>query len=225
MNNSPVITIDGPSGVGKGTATQKVAEALGFHILDSGALYRLLAMDAQQKNIALDDEAHVNACALNLDVQFLTTDNNLVQTRLNGQDVSIAVRSEEAGKAASQVAVLSSVRATLLVRQHQFLQAPGLVADGRDMGTVVFPSASLKIFLTASVEERAKRRYKQLKEKGISANIPDLVKSLTARDGRDSQRAIAPLQAAVDALIIDTSDLSIDDVVEQILKHWKSFNQ
>ena len=225
MNDFPVITIDGPSGVGKGTATQKVATALSMHILDSGALYRLLAMDAQHKNIALDDETGVNACAVNLDVQFLTADNNLVQTWLNGQDVSMAVRSEEAGKAASHVAVLASVRTTLLARQHRFLQAPGLVADGRDMGTVVFPSAILKIFLTANAEERAKRRYKQLKEKGINANMPDLIKSLAARDERDSQRAVAPLQAAVDALIIDTSDLSIDEVVEQILTRWQCVNK
>ncbi len=218
LNAIPVLTIDGPSGVGKGTAALRVAQHLGWHILDSGALYRVLGQAAIKHGVAFDAADALEALAQGLEIEFLP-DSHTGDTRivLEGTDVTQAARSEEGGKAASLVAAIPQVRAALLERQQAFCQAPGLVADGRDMGTVVFPHAVLKIFLTASPEERANRRYKQLKEKGIDVNLPGLVKQLVERDTRDSQRLVAPLVAADDAIQIDTSHLDIESMVQKIL--------
>jgi len=219
MMTIPILTIDGPGGVGKGTASIQVAQQLGWHILDSGALYRVLGQAALKHKLTFEDAEGLGKLAHALDVRFLP-DSSTGETCiiLEGEDVTGAARSEEGGKYASLVAAIPQVRSALLERQRSFCQAPGLVADGRDMGTVVFPQALVKIFLTASPEERANRRYKQLKEKGISANLADLVKQLAERDKRDSQRTVAPLQPAQDALVIDTTSLSIEAMVQQILK-------
>ncbi len=215
----PIITIDGPSGSGKGTIMLQLAHLLDWHTLDSGALYRVVALAAQQQAIALDDELAVAQVALNLDVRFAASP-DLTGTLiiLQGQEVSLQIRSEIAGKHASQVAALPAVRQALLARQRAFYQAPGLVADGRDMGTVVFPNADLKIFLTANAEERAERRYKQLKEKGIDANLASLIQEIKDRDKRDTERAIAPLVPATDAHIIDTTGLTIESVMTRVLQ-------
>jgi cytidylate kinase len=213
----PVIAIDGPSASGKGTVAAGVAGALGFHYLDSGALYRLVGYRALRDRVSLADEAALAGIAAGLDVLF---DNGKIV--LEGIDVADAIRSEAAGSAASQVAVLPRVRAALLGRQRAFRRPPGLVADGRDMGTVVFPDAALKIFLTASAEERARRRYKQLNEKGISANIDLLWREIELRDQRDTDRAAAPLRPALDAVLLDTSALSIQASVDAVLTHWRS---
>jgi len=215
---APVITIDGPSASGKGTVSVMLARNLGWHFLDSGALYRLVAYAALQQTVALDDVPGLERTARNLDVVFKTNPGSTeISTLLAGQDVTMAIRTEQAGNAASTVAVVPQVRTALLDRQRAFRQLPGLVADGRDMGSVVFPDATLKIFLTASAEERAKRRYKQLMEKGASVNLRDLFEEIAERDRRDSQRATAPLQAAADAVLVDTTQLTIEGVVEQIL--------
>jgi cytidylate kinase len=212
----PVITIDGPSASGKGTVSRLVAESLGWHMLDSGALYRLVAYAALKHDVALDDHDALADLAANLDVQFKPAGHDDAQVLLEGDDVTLAIRSEKAGNAASLVAAVPEVREALKDRQRGFRQAPGLVADGRDMGTVIFPDAPVKIFLTASAEERAKRRYKQLKEKGISANLADLFDEIAERDRRDSERSDAPLKPAVDAIQLDTTNLTIDEVVAQI---------
>ena len=224
MNDAPVITVDGPSGVGKGTLCRQLAQQLGWHLLDSGALYRLTALAAQQRATPLDDEMALAAIAQALDVQFSSTDSGEERIELDDIDVTLDVRSEHAGQAASQVAALPGVRTALLERQRAFRQPPGLIADGRDMGTVVFPDAPLKIFLTASPEERAKRRYKQLIEKGISASLATLAQDIAERDTRDAQRAVAPLRPAADAIILDTDTLTIAavrchvlDLIEQKL--------
>ena len=216
MPNIPVLTIDGPSGSGKGTIAQLIAKKLGWHYLDSGAIYRVLAQAAIKHNIDLADEQKLADIAHDLDLVFSLED-DVLSVLLEGDDVSILIRSEHAGNAASKVASLPLVRAALLERQHAFRQSPGLVTDGRDMGTVVFPDAEHKVYLTASAEIRAERRYKQLKEKGIESNISALVADISERDVRDSQREVAPLRPASDALQLDSSALSIEDVYTSII--------
>lgn len=213
----PVITIDGASGTGKGTICQLIARRLGWQLLDSGALYRVLALAAQKHSVALDNEAALEVLAEHLDVQFVAQKNNLPRVILEGEDVSDVIRTEKMGNSASIIAALPGVRAALLSRQRAFSEYPGLVADGRDMGTVVFPDAELKIFLTASPEERALRRLNQLKERGISVTLGDLILELRERDRRDSERAVAPLKPAEDAIIVDTDRLTIEQVVENIV--------
>jgi CMP/dCMP kinase len=216
-HKEPVITIDGASGTGKGTVSQLLATRLGWKFLDSGALYRVLALAGQKHSVVLDNEKSLEVLAEHLDVQFIAQENNPSQIILEGEDVTEIIRTEKIGNAASIVAALPAVRAALLSRQRAFRDAPGLVADGRDMGTVVFPDAELKIFLIASPEERALRRYNQLKERGISVTLGDLIEELRERDRRDQERAVAPLKPAQDAIIIDTDRLTIDQVVERIL--------
>ncbi|MCA1773729.1 MAG: (d)CMP kinase [Halomonas sp.] len=211
----PVLTIDGPGGAGKGTISGLMADRLNWHLLDSGALYRLTAQAAVKHQVALDDEAALAQLAQTLDVAFLV-ENGQPHTLLEGEDVSRAIRTEQAGERASQVAALPAVRQALLQRQRDFCQAPGLVADGRDMGTVVFPDASLKIFLTASASERARRRYQQLQEAGVDASLSSLLKEIQARDARDMHRDVAPLKPADDAITLDTTCLSIPEVVDQL---------
>lgn len=211
----PVLAIDGPGGAGKGTVSRLLAASLGWHYLDSGALYRILALAATRNGVALDDEPKVAALAPALDIRFGTGNDDSVW--LEGEEVSAHIRHEDAGAMASVVAALPAVRQALLLRQRAFRQAPGLVADGRDMGTVVFTDAIQKVFLTASAQERADRRYKQLIAKGIDVNIGDLLMDINARDARDSNRAVAPLRPADDATVIDTTRLSISQVVDQVL--------
>lgn len=213
----PVITIDGASGTGKGTISQLLATRLRWNFLDSGALYRVLALAAQKHSVALDNEKALEVLAEHLDVQFIAQENNLPLIILEGEDVTSTIRTEKMGNAASIVAALPAVRAALLSRQRAFRDYPGLVADGRDMGTVVFPDAELKVFLVASPEERARRRYNQLKEQGISVNLGDLIKELRERDKRDQERAVAPLKPAADAIRIDTDCLTIEQVVARIV--------
>lgn len=213
----PVVTIDGPSGTGKGTISRMLADKLGWHMLDSGALYRLVALGALRHGYALDDEATLAEYARQLDVQFLTdpaSGEPVVQ--LENTNVTDDIRTEVAGNNASKVAALPSVREALLDRQRAFCEAPGLVADGRDMGTTIFPAAPLKIYLTASAEIRAERRHKQLKDKGISVSLPALVKEIAERDERDSQRSVSPLKPAQDAVVIDTSDMGIEAVFKRV---------
>lgn len=214
----PVVTIDGPSGSGKGSLCQMLSRHLGWHLLDSGALYRLVGMAADQRSVALNDEPAVAALAEALDVKFLPGEpGEPACVILDGIDVSTDLRTERSGALASQVAVLPAVRSALLKRQRDFAIVPGLVADGRDMGTVVFPDAGLKVFLTASAEERAQRRAKQLKAKGESVNLATLLKDIEARDARDSERKHAPLRPASDAVAIDSSGLGIDEVFQRVL--------
>ena len=213
----PLITIDGPTASGKGTIAARVAASLGFHLLDSGALYRLTALAAMQQGVDFDDESVLARVARALEVQF--TDEPRISLR--GVDVTDALRAEAVGNAASRIAVLHDVRAALVQRQRDFWQLPGLVADGRDMGTVIFPEAQLKVYLTASVEARAQRRYKQLIEKGFSATMESLSADLRDRDARDMNRLEAPLRPAQDSYQLDSSDLSIDEVVTQVLRWWQ----
>lgn len=215
--NISIIAIDGPSASGKGTIAERVAERLGFHVLDSGALYRLAALHAMRQDVNLTDEAAVAALAAGLPAEFRAG-----EILLAGENVSRAIRTEEAGEGASKVAALPAVREALLARQRAYAQAPGLVADGRDMGTVVFPQAQTKVFLTASPEARAERRYKQLMEKGNSANLAALVRDMQARDERDTQRAVAPLKPAPDAWVLDSTRLNIDQVVEAVLERYRA---
>ncbi len=214
----PVITIDGPSGSGKGTISQLVARKLGWHYLDSGALYRALALAAMNRGIALDDSKALRRLAGQLDVVFDISGTQQEVIVLDGREVTQDLRTESCGNAASKVASQGYVRTALLDWQRQKRQQPGLVADGRDMGTVVFPQASLKIYLTASIEERARRRYKQLMEKGISANLEQLSKVIAERDVRDAKRSVAPLKAAHDAHVIDTTTRSIEEVAVQVMQ-------
>jgi len=211
----PVIAIDGPSASGKGTVAERVARALGFHFLDSGALYRLTALSAMKHGVALDDEAAVAALAAALPATFHDG-----AVWLAEENVTDTIRAEAVGEGASKVAALPAVRAALIDRQRAYRQAPGLVADGRDMGTVVFPDAVAKVFLTASAEARAERRYKQLIEKGNSANLPALVADMQARDARDMARAVAPLKPAADAQLLDTTHLDIESAVQAVLAHY-----
>jgi len=210
-----VIAIDGPTASGKGTVAQRVAARLGFHYLDSGALYRLVAFGALQQRVALDDGPALARLAASLDVRF-----NGENILLNQEDVTDSIRSEAVSDGASRVAALPAVRQALLERQRAFRQPPGLVADGRDMGSVVFPDAMLKIYLTADADERARRRHKQLIEKGMDANITTLLQDIRHRDARDSARAVAPLQKSDDASLLDTTKFSIETAVEQVLARY-----
>lgn len=214
----PVITIDGPSGSGKGTIARRVAEALGYHLLDSGALYRLTALAAARRGVALDDVAALAEIARTLDVRFGADADGNERILLDGADVSGRIRTEEAGAGASAVAVLAPVREALLELQRSFRKAPGLVADGRDMGTQVFPDAGLKVFLTASAEERARRRHKQLKGKGIDVSLAALSRDIEDRDRRDTERSVAPLRPADDARMLDSSGRSIEAVTKTVLE-------
>ena len=219
MSPIPVITIDGPSGTGKGTVSLRLAGQLGWHFLDSGALYRLVAHGAQQGGMDFDDVAALSEYARHLPVKFEgQKDGRDPKIFLEEQEVTDAIRTESAGNAASKVAAVGEVRAALLQRQREFCQPPGLVADGRDMGTTVFPEATLKIYLTASPEIRAQRRYKQLKEKGIDGSLSALVKDITERDERDANRVVSPLKPAEDAVIVDTSSLTVDEVMALVGK-------
>jgi cytidylate kinase len=209
----PVLTVDGPSGSGKGTISRILAERLGWHLLDSGALYRLAALAAARRGIAPDDVQRLAVLAAAMEVAFSGG-----RVLLEGVDVTEELRTEQAGDAASQLAALPDVRAALLDRQRAFAVPPGLVADGRDMGTVVFPTAILKVFLTASADERALRRHKQLKEKGIDVSLPDLSWDIAQRDARDAHRTVAPLKPAPDARVIDSTSLSPEEVIARILK-------
>lgn len=218
----PVITLDGPGGSGKGTVSRIVAQRLQWQFLDSGALYRLVAVAAQADGVAMNDVMALTAIAGGLDTEFRTLSDGGEHILLAGVDVTAVVRSEASGDLASRIAAIPAVRLALLQRQRDFRRPPGLVADGRDMGTVVFPDAALKIYLTASAEERAQRRYKQLKEKGISVNLPRLLDEIVARDRRDSDRETAPMKPAPDARVIDTTGSSIEEVVTRVLSLWES---
>jgi cytidylate kinase len=212
----PVVTVDGPSGVGKGTISQRLAARLGWHLLDSGALYRLTGLAARRRGIDLGDEPAVAKVAIALDVRFAPGLGE-IEVFLDDQEVTGAIRTEACGNDASRVAALGSVREALLGRQRAFRQPPGLIADGRDMGTTVFPGAPAKIFLTASVEVRAERRYKQLIEKGLDVSLGSLLQEIAERDERDRTRSVSPLIPADDAVIIDTSELDADQVFERVM--------
>ncbi len=211
----PVLTIDGPSGAGKGTVSRYVARQLGWNYLDSGAIYRALGIAIQNASIDLEDQAKISERALSMDLAFKCDE--VLQVFLAGEEITDQLTLESTGKTASIIAAYPEVRASLLQKQKDFKQAPGLVADGRDMGTVVFPDAQYKVFLTASAEQRAKRRYKQLIEKGIDANLSQITKEVEARDQRDRERATAPLVQAGDALLLDSTDLTIDEVIAKVI--------
>jgi cytidylate kinase len=221
-DTAPVITIDGPSGSGKGTISRLLAGRLGWHFLDSGALYRITGLAALRQKVSFDDEAALGRVAAGLDIRFEEHDSG-ADTRflLAGEDVSDAIRREECASAASRVAVMASVREALLMLQRDCRRSPGLVADGRDMGTVVFPTAELKIFLVASAAERAKRRHKQLKDKGIDGSLDALLADIEARDARDSNRSVSPLMRAEDAVLLDSTTKGIDEVVDTVLNCWQ----
>ncbi|WP_299727095.1 (d)CMP kinase [uncultured Endozoicomonas sp.] len=216
-----VVTIDGPSGSGKGTIAALLARELGWGLLDSGALYRLTALAALNHGVDFSDESSLEVLAGHLDVQFLPSERDGLVIVLEGEQVGASLRTEDVGAMASKVAALPGVRRALLQRQRDFAEAPGLVADGRDMGTVVFPDAVLKVFLTASAEERAKRRFEQLQQKGIDASFDRLLDDITARDERDSQRTVAPLKPADDAIVLDSTRMSIHEVFNEILKQMR----
>jgi CMP/dCMP kinase len=212
----PVLAVDGPGGAGKGTLCRRVADRLGWHLLDSGALYRLVALAATDAGTDLDDEHGLAALARDLPARFAGE-----RVFLGERDVTQAIRSEDCGNRASRIAALPGVRTALVGLQRSFRRPPGLVADGRDMGTVIFPDAELKVFLTASAEERAMRRYKQLKEKGFDVNLARLSAEVADRDRRDAERAVAPLRPAPDACVVDSTELSIDEVVEVVLEELR----
>lgn len=213
----PVLTIDGPSGSGKGTISRAVAQRLDWHYLDSGALYRAVGVAAAWADIDLDDAGALVRCTFDTEIGFREADGGEPRVLVNGFDATDELRTETAGAAASAIAAIPEVRAALKDRQRAFRRPPGLVADGRDMGTVIFPDAPFKVFLTASAEERAERRYKQLKDKGVSVTLAGLLREILARDARDANRAVAPLRPAEDAVHIDTTGLGIDTVVERVL--------
>lgn len=218
MISVPVVTVDGPSGSGKGTLCQLLARRLGWHLLDSGALYRIVGLAAVERGVDLDDEAALADLAGHLDVSFRAgAPGEPAAVFLEGRDITAAVRSEEAGGYASHVAIFTAVRDALHQLQRDFARSPGLIADGRDMGTVVFPDAPLKVFLTASAEERALRRHKQLKDKGESVNLAALLEDIRDRDRRDRERTVAPLKPAADAEQLDSTRLGIEDVLEHVL--------
>jgi cytidylate kinase len=217
LQDVPVLTIDGPSGSGKGTVSRAVADALGWALLDSGALYRLVALAGRRAGLKLDDAAALARLAHQFDIRFGANERGQEAVWLDGLDVTREIRTETAGNDASKVAALPAVRAALLDRQRRFAVPPGLVADGRDMGTVVFPRACLKIFLTASPDERAHRRHKQLKEKGVAATLAALSLEIAERDQRDSMRAVAPLTPSADAVLLDTTGMPVEAVVEWVL--------
>jgi CMP/dCMP kinase len=220
MSNSspPVITVDGPSGTGKGTLSLRLARHLGWQFLDSGALYRVLGLVALEQNIVLTDEPRLAECANNLVLSFASEpDQEQIRVYLYNRDVSELIRTEDCASAASQVAAWPAVRTALLARQRAFQRPPGLVADGRDMGTVIFPNAELKIYLTATAEERAQRRYKQLKVKGIDVNLDHLIRDIVSRDVRDSERPASPLRPASDAIIVDTTSVDAEGVFSRVL--------
>ncbi|MCC5878666.1 MAG: (d)CMP kinase [Idiomarina sp.] len=217
---APVITIDGPSGSGKGTISRLLADKLGWHLLDSGAIYRVLAVASLHHNFGTQDEESLVALATDLDVKFVANeDSGLTHVILEGEDVTMAIRTQEVANQASKVAALPRVREALLRRQRAFREMPGLVADGRDMGTVVFKDAQAKIFLTASAEERAERRFNQLQEKGMDANMEALVTEIRERDERDMNRSAAPLKPAEDSLMLDSTSISIDEVLDRVLQY------
>jgi len=224
-NIAPVITLDGPSGSGKGTVSQLLAKKLHWHYLDSGILYRALVIASQQYNLEPNAEDELAKLAAKMQVSFVQNNTEGYSIHLEQKDITQAIRSETCSKLASQISALPKVRQALLEKQRIYRQAPGLVTDGRDMGTVIFPDAELKVFLTANAEERARRRYNQLKEKGIDVSLSDILTELKARDKRDSERSIAPLVPASDAIIIDTSQLDIDQVLQTIfVQAKKRFN-
>lgn len=219
----PVITVDGPGGSGKGTISYLLAKELGWHLLDSGALYRVLAVAAQMHGVSMDDESALEVLAAHLDVQFRpASDSPVCLVVLEGNDVSDAIRAESCGSNASLVAAFPNVRQALLERQRVFCESPGLVADGRDMGTVVFADAPLKVFLTASADERAKRRYNQLKDKGFDVSLRDLFDEIQKRDERDANRSVSPLRPAPDAIVLDSTDLGIEEVFQKVMIEVKN---
>lgn len=215
----PVITVDGPGGTGKGTVCSNLATVLGWHLLDSGSLYRVLALAALEAGMKLEDAPRLHELAVTLDVSFRRDQTGPgMRVYLGADDVSSKIRTEECGNAASKIATYQQVRRALLQRQRGFKQAPGLIADGRDMGTVVFPEAKLKLFLTATLQERVNRRYKQLKEQGFSVNLPRLSAEIAERDERDQARTASPLMPAPGAVVIDTTDISVEEVDRQVLE-------
>lgn len=218
MQESPVITIDGPGGAGKGTISKLLAEKMGWHLLDSGAIYRVLSVAAMHHGIAEDDDEALLPLAASLDVRFDCVKGHPPRVILEGEDVTSTIRTEDVGSAASKIASLPRVREALLRRQRAFQTDPGLVADGRDMGTVVFPNAEVKIFLTASADERASRRYNELRGKGHDVSIGALLSEIKARDDRDMNRSVAPLVPANDALVLDSTGLSIEQVFEKVIQ-------
>jgi cytidylate kinase len=218
VGNVPVITVDGPSGAGKGTISHLLAEALGWHLLDSGALYRVTGQACLIEGVSWEDSRAVTEVARHLDVTFTAAASGEILVAYKGEDVSSAIRTEEGGRGASTVAAIPSVREALLQRQREFRQAPGLVADGRDMGTVVFADAPLKFFLTASAQERAQRRYNQLNAKGQSVSLPRLLEDIRERDERDSTREVSPLLPAEDAIVIDSTATAIDQVFARVMQ-------
>ncbi|MFH1598782.1 MAG: (d)CMP kinase [Pseudomonadota bacterium] len=217
MPRIPVLTIDGPSGSGKGTISRAVADRLGWHYLDSGAIYRAVGLAAAWENVDLSDAEAVAQCAARTEIRFETAESGELHVIVNGKDATRQLRMETAGAAASAIAAHPPVRAALVDLQHRFRRLPGLVADGRDMGTVIFPDAAYKVFLTASAEERAKRRHKQLKEKGVSVSLDSLLHEIAARDERDAGRAVAPLKPADDAVVVDSTGTPITEVIERVL--------